>query len=122
MSLKFIADVHISPITVAELRKSGYQIYRVTDYLPAHAKDSEIIKLARCEKAIIITPDLDFSALIAKSGLSQPSVISLRVGNVKPSVISSILKMVLPLIEKELEAGAIVSVEESQYRVRKLPI
>ena len=122
MKLKFIADVHISPQTVAYLRASGYQIKRVTDYLSAKASDQEIVELARREQAVVITQDLDFSALVAQSGFRQPSVISLRVENAKPTVITGILKTVLPLIEADLVSGAIISVGEMQFRVRRLPI
>ena len=52
----------------------------------------------------------------------KPSVISLRVGNAKPQTIAVILKTILPLIEKDLISGSIVSVEETEFRVRKLPI
>ena len=34
----------------------------------------------------------------------------------------TILKTVLPQIEPDLQKGAIVSIEETEYRVRKLPI
>ena len=122
MKLRLLADVHISPITVAELQASGYEIHRVTEVLPAYASDAEIIERARHEESVIVTQDLDFSALIAQSGLNHPSVISLRVGDAKPQVISRILKTALPLIEGDLLEGAIVSLEETQFRVRKLPI
>lgn len=122
MKLKLIADMHISPITVAELQASGYQIRRMTEYLSAYASDIEIVELARREEAIIVTQDLDFSALVAQSGLNGPSVVSLRAGDAKPQVISKILKTALPQIEADLIEGAIVSVEETQFRVRKLPI
>ncbi len=36
--------------------------------------------------------------------------------------ISTLLEQILPLIEKDLIDGAIVSVEEKEFRVRKLPI
>jgi|YelNatPaOPRAMG01_1025707.scaffolds.fasta_scaffold152301_1 predicted nuclease of predicted toxin-antitoxin system len=59
MKLKFIADIHISPLTVKALQDKGYNI---TDKLPANASDREIIiMLAYKEKAVIITQDLDFS-------------------------------------------------------------
>ncbi|OPX25073.1 MAG: hypothetical protein B1H02_02230 [Candidatus Latescibacteria bacterium 4484_107] len=122
MKLRLLADVHISPITVAELQASGYEIHRVTEVLPAYASDAEIIERARHEESVIVTQDLDFSALIAQSGLNHPSVISLRVGDAKPQVSSRILKTALPLIEGDLLEGAIVSLEETQFRVRKLPI
>jgi predicted nuclease of predicted toxin-antitoxin system len=114
--------MHISPYTVRALEKEGYKVMRITDKLPPTASDQEIIKLAYQEKAVIITQDLDFSALIAKSGLNGPSVISLRVENAEPQRITKLLLTVLPLIEAELASGAIVSVNEKEYRVRKLPV
>ena len=122
MKSKFIADIHISPLTIKELQKKGYDIIRVTDKLPATSLDKEIIQLAYQEKAVIITQDLDFSAIIAQSGLNGPSVISLRVANAKPDIITRILITVLPLIEAELREGAIVSIDEKEYRIKKLPV
>ncbi|MEK6581808.1 MAG: DUF5615 family PIN-like protein [Nitrospirota bacterium] len=122
MKLKFIADIHISPLTVNELKKNGYDIIRITGKLPATASDNEIIQLASKEQAVIITQDLDFSAIIAQSGLNWPSVISLRVANAKPDMITRLLTTVLPRIEVELIEGAIVSVDETEYRIRKLPV
>lgn len=122
MKLKFIADIHISPLTVEELRNKGYNIIRITDKLPATSSDNDIIQLAYQEHAVIITQDLDFSAIIVQRGLNGPSVISLRVANAKPKKISQILITVLPLIEIDLAEGAIVSIDEKEYRIKKLPV
>jgi len=122
MELKFIADIHISPLTVNELKKNGYDIIRITDKLPATSSDAAIIQLAYREQAVIITQDLDFSALIAQSGLNWPSVISLRLDNAKPDKITWILNAVLPQIKTELTEGAIISIDEKEYRIRKLPM
>ncbi|WP_460176052.1 hypothetical protein [Thermodesulfovibrio hydrogeniphilus] len=40
MKLKFLADVHISPIAVNAFKNAGYDIIRVTDKLPPTATDS----------------------------------------------------------------------------------
>jgi predicted nuclease of predicted toxin-antitoxin system len=122
MKLKFIADIHISPLTVKALQRNGYDIIRITDKLPATSSDNEIVQLAYKEQAVIITQDLDFSAIIAQSGLNGPSVISLRVVNAKPNVVTQILSLVLPLIEADLAEGVIVSINEREYRIKKLPI
>lgn len=122
MPLSFIADIHISPLTVSYLQKLGYKISRVTDFLSASVPDNQIIELARTQDAVIITQDLDFSYIIALSGQNKPSVISLRVGNANPQVISQLLQNIIPQISKDLEEGAIVSVEESKFRIRKLPV
>jgi predicted nuclease of predicted toxin-antitoxin system len=78
MAINFIADVHLSPITVNQLKINGYKVVRVTDFLPPNSPDDQIIELARKRKSVILTQDLDFSALIAQSGKSLPSVVSLR--------------------------------------------
>lgn len=122
MKLKFIADIHISPLTVKALQNKGYDIVRITDKLPATASDKEIIQLAHNEKAVIITQDLDFSAIVAQSNLNGPSVVSLQVADAKPTIITRILITMLPLIEADLIEGAIISIDEKEYRIKKLPI
>ncbi|RJR17634.1 MAG: hypothetical protein C4581_07615 [Nitrospiraceae bacterium] len=122
MKLKFIADMHISPLTVKQLQKDGYDIVRVTDKLHATSSDNEIVHLAHKEQAVIITQDLDFSAIVAQSGLHGPSVVSLRVSNAKPDMVTRIPSTVLPLIETELAEGSIVSIDEKEYRIKRLPV
>jgi predicted nuclease of predicted toxin-antitoxin system len=120
--MHFIADMHISPLTVEELLKAGYSIIRVTDKLPATASDKDIVQLAYHEKAAIITQDLDFSAIVAQSGLQGPSIISLRVADAKPHAITAILKAVLPLVEADIVDGSLISIDEEEYRIRRLPV
>ena len=122
MRPKLLADIHISPLTVVDLRANGYEINRISDFISASASDAKIIELAILKRAAIITQDLNFSAIVAQSGLNKPSIVSLRVSDAKPHRISTILKTVLPQIEPDLLDGAIVSIEETEYRVRKLPI
>ncbi|WP_421658069.1 DUF5615 family PIN-like protein [Leptothermofonsia sp. ETS-13] len=68
-SLSFLADVHISPLTVAALRSQGYDIVRTTDLLPATATDTDILEFARVEGKVVLTQYLDFSVLVALSNL-----------------------------------------------------
>lgn len=120
--MKFIADIHISPQTVESLAERGYIINRVNEFISFNAKDEEILDLALREESTIITQDLDFSSLLAKRGMSKPSVITLRINIVKPDKVTKILEMILPQIESELNRGSIVIVEEDRIRIRKLPI
>lgn len=113
---------HISPLTVEELRKAGYTIIRVTEKLPATASDKEIVQLAYQTKSAVITQDLDFSAIVAQSGLQGPSIISLRVADAKPQAIAAILKTVLPLVEEDIAEGSLISIDEEEYRIRRLPV
>lgn len=99
MKLKFLADVNISPSTVNDLQKSGINIKRITDVLPATASDEEIINLSIKEGAIIVTQDLDFSDLIVQSSLAKPSVICMRLNSPLPRFVSKILINLIPKIK-----------------------
>jgi predicted nuclease of predicted toxin-antitoxin system len=120
--LRFLADVHISPLTVAALKLNGYDILRSTDLLPATTADIDILELARVEGRIIITQDLDFSMLIAVGKYNQPSLVTLRLSSAKPDVITQRLLEVLPLLEEELSQGSALTIDDNSVRIRRLPI
>jgi len=120
--LRLIADVHISPVTVAALKVQGYDIVRTTDVLPPTAADAEILEVARVENRVILTQDLDFSMLVALGNYGLPSLITLRLSSVKPDLVTQKLLDVLPTVETELTEGAAVTINDDSVRIRKLPI
>lgn len=120
--MRYLADHHISPRTVTALKISGHDIIRVSDVLPQDAPDSIILEHARLDGRTVITQDLDYSALLASTRYTQPSVISLRLQNNRPERLASILKTILPTIEGDLQTGSIIVVEENRIRVRPLPL
>jgi len=121
-NLRLIADVHISPLTVADLRAKGYDIVRTTDLLPPTASDAKILELARRENRIIVTQDLDFSMLVALGKYDQPSLITLRLSSAQPSLITQKLLDILPQLKHELLAGVALTINDKSIRIRKLPI
>ena len=120
--MRYLANQNISPRTVSLLKDRGFEIRRVSDFLPAHAEDPHILELARAEGQAVITQDLDYSALLAIGGHTNPSVVSVRLYNNRPERLAAVLEKVLPAIEADLQAGAIVVVEEARIRVRFLPV
>ena len=118
--MKLLADLHISPDTVGFLRGLGHDVLRVNDILPATAPDEEIIARAIEESRIIMTQDMDFSALIVLSGKNAPSLVSLRLHSSRPEYVNSILGRALPVIAEEILTGAIVTIEDHRIRRRKL--
>jgi len=85
-------------------------------------KDPDILKKARSEGRVLLAFDLDFGDLLAASGEKLPSVIIFRLQNQTPSSVWPRLMEVLSSCEADLNGGAIVIVEETRYRVRRLPI
>ena len=122
MLLRFLANMNISPETVKSLRGERWDIVRVSDFLPVNSSDQKILELARKEDRVIVTQDLDFSALLALGGYSKPSLISLRLTRSDPGTISKRLLEVVPGKEKELRQGCAITIDDHSVRVRRLPI
>ncbi len=120
--LRLLADMNISPQTVESLRQGGWDVVRVPDLLPPKASDTEILETARQVGRAVVTQDLDFSALLALGGHSQPSLVTLRMSVSDPERVTRRLLDVLPRIEQDLLQGRAVTVNDITVRVRKLPI
>jgi predicted nuclease of predicted toxin-antitoxin system len=121
-NIRLLADVHISPKTVADLQKQGYEIMRSSEVLPANAPDINILEFARTENWVVLTQDLDFSMLVALSRYSQPSLITLRLSSAKPDIVTQKLLDVLPQIEEALQEGSAIAIQDESIRIRKLPV
>lgn len=121
-NIRLLADVHISPKTVADLQKQGYEIMRSSEVLPANAPDINILEFARTENWVVLTQDLDFSMLVALSRYSQPSLITLRLSSAKPDIVTQKLLDVLPQIEEALQEGSAITIQDDSIRIRKLPV
>ncbi len=120
--IRLLADVHISPKTVADLQKQGYEIMRSSEFLPANAPDINILEFARTENWVVLTQDLDFSMLVALSRYSQPSLITLCLSSAKPDIVTQKLLEVLPQIEEALQEGSAITIQDESIRIRKLPV
>src|SRR6266702_3500941 len=103
LELKFLADMNISPLTVRKLRSHGYSIIRVSDILPANSSDRTILTLAQHDDFIVVTQDLDFSTLVAISGQTVPSLITLRMSDSSPESVTNRLLAVLPDVMDTLQ-------------------
>jgi predicted nuclease of predicted toxin-antitoxin system len=121
-SLRFIADMNLSPLTVNTLRGDGWNIVRVSDFLPVDATDDEILAWTRSQNSVLVTQDLDFSMLLALEGFSQPSLITLRLSNTDPGVVTARLKSIIALVEPALREGSAITVDDINVRIRRLPI
>ena len=120
--IKFLADMNISPLTVEQLKNHKWDIIRVSEIMDIRSKDTEILLYAKENDRVIITHDIDFSMLLAISGLKKPSVINLRLEENRPDLVTNRLLMVVAGMENELTEGAVLSVDEVSIRYRLLPI
>ena len=120
--MRFLADMNLSPLSVEALRGQGWDILRVSEILPASAGDLEILEWARRQERVVITQDLDFSALVALGGYSKPSLVTLRLSTASPDTVTARLLQVIPDLKELLQAGCAVTIGDATVRLRPLPI
>ncbi|BBM70096.1 hypothetical protein RmaAA213_19420 [Rhodothermus marinus] len=112
----------ISPHTVRFLREQGYDAVHLRELKGQLLTDASILELARTERRILLTHDLDFGELMAASGARLPTVIVFRLRNMRPENVNRYLMGIIDRFGDQLRAGAMVSVTEAQVRIRSLPL
>ena len=120
--MKFLADMGLARSTVAFLRARGHDAVHLRDQGLQRLSDDEIVAKAVAEGRVVLTHDLDFGRIVAVSGATVPSVITFRLQDMRPAQVNRYLAGVLARFTAELEAGALVSVNERAIRVRPLPV
>ena len=120
--MKLLIDMNLSPRWVAELTKAGFDAVHWSTSGPANAPDSEIMAYARKHDLVVLTHDLDFSAILAATGGEKPSVVQLRAEDVSPEVICPSVIDGLRQMEVDLAQGALITIEPQRTRVRVLPL
>ena len=120
--MRFFADINVSTRVVGGLRARGFDVVRVDRLLDPRADDATIAAFVRREGGVLLTRDQDFSAIVATSGASGPSLVNLRHSRTDAAFLVRLLEGVLRSQEGTLKAGAIVTVDDGGVRIHALPV
>ena len=78
---------------------------------------------AEAEGRVVVSADTDFGAILARSGNRAPSVILFRMAGQRRAWSQAALVLAnLPQVAGDLEAGALVVIEDGRVRSRRLPL
>jgi len=119
--MRFLADMGVSRSVVEWLSSEGHDAVHLREEGLQRLPDPGVFQKGHLEDRILITFDLGFGEIVASSPQAV-SVIVFRLRNARAIHQISRLRVVLGQVLEDLERGAIVVIEESTHRVRRLPI
>ena len=76
--MKFVVAMNVAPSWVGRLSRLGFEAVHWSTIGAPTAPDEEILAWAREHGYVVITNDLDFSAILAASSGQGPSVLQIR--------------------------------------------
>ena|SRR3990172_973857 len=120
--MRFLADMGVALGIVQWLRAEGHDTVHLREEGLQRLPNGEIFDKAATEGRILLTFDLDFGEILSLSGGRLVSVILFRLHNTRTPHVRERLAKVLTESGRDLDQGAVVVVEESRHRVRRLPL
>jgi predicted nuclease of predicted toxin-antitoxin system len=119
--MKLIIDMNLSPNWVQVLKEGGIEAIHWSELGAQNSPDATILAYALEHQCIVLTHDLDFSAILASTNIQKPSVVQIRSTNVSAAAIGKQVIAALIQMTDELADGALVTVEPQKTRLRLLP-
>ncbi len=119
--MRFLVDANLSPRVAEWLRDQGHDAVHVFEIGLNEAGDHRILEEAVSRRQILLTVDLDFGEIVARSS-GGASVLILRLRSAATATVVRRLEVALAQAAAALDAGAVVIVGEGSLRVRRLPL
>jgi predicted nuclease of predicted toxin-antitoxin system len=120
--MRFLVDMNLSPAWVPFLRDAGLEAVHWSEVGAANASDRELMDWADAHDHIVLTSDLDFSAILAATRRQRPSVVLVRSDLLTTAAIGGAVTRAIEQTQRDLADGAVVSVDPTRARVRILPL
>lgn len=120
--MKVLIDMNLSPEWVPVLADQGIKAAHWSTMGDPRADDTEILAWAKKNDYVVFTNDLDFGRILALTYANGPSVLQIRGKNLLPEAAAAAVLAALAQCAGELQAGALITIDESSLRARILPI
>jgi predicted nuclease of predicted toxin-antitoxin system len=122
MTIKLLLDMNIPLDYASYLADRGFEVVRWSDIGSPYAPDVEIMDYACDNDYIVLTYDLDFSAILSLTQKSKPSIAQVRASIQQAEYAADIIASALKQNVNELKKGAILSIDIKKSRLRLLPL
>jgi predicted nuclease of predicted toxin-antitoxin system len=121
--MRLLVDMNLTNRWVPYLKEAGHEAVHWSSIGPANARDRDICDYARQHLYVLLTNDLDFPQILAHTQEAAPSVVLLRGQPLVPETRGDALVRAMKQCEKDLERGAIVTLDlRDRPRAKVLPL
>lgn len=120
--MKLLVDMNLSPEWVSQLAGTGIEAVHWSSLGKASAPDTELMAYARAKGYVVLTQDLDFSAILAATNGDKPSVAQIRSDDLSWNAIGKQVVAALLQAEVDLDEGALLTIDPKRVRLRLLPL
>ena len=120
--MKLLVDMNLAPSWAGRLVRRGFEAVHWSAVGAPTAPDVEILTWARENGFVVVTNDLDFSAILAATSGRAPSVVQVRMQDLLSDSAVNAVASALDTCREEVETGALLSIDEAGARVRMLPL
>jgi predicted nuclease of predicted toxin-antitoxin system len=119
--MRLLLDMNLPPAMADWLRSEGHDAVHIREIGLAHLPDREVFARAAEDGRIIVTFDLDFGEIVGLAGASRSGVVLLRLRLARQRYLRDRLRAAIAEAAEALRAGAIVVVEDTRIRIRRMP-
>ncbi len=120
--MKLLVDMNLSPRWIEFLSSREFAAVHWSSVGRADAADAELMSYAATNDLVVLTHDLDFSAILAANHGEKPSVVQVRANDLRPEAIGDSVIQALRQMAEELDKGALLTVDPKRTRIRLLPL
>ena len=114
--------MNLSPKLATELAQKGIESKHWYYVGKPDAKDAEIMDYAHQNDYIVLTCDLDFTAMLSVTQGQKPSLIQVRNHEAPMEELAKLIVSAMLQNAEHLEKGAIITLDPKQARIRLLPL
>ena len=114
--------MNLSPTWIPFLRQAGFEAIHWSEVGAPDAPDRVLMQWTDVHNHVLMTSDLDFSAILAATQRQKPSVLQIRSDLLTTAAIGGLVLAAIEQTRGDLAAGALVSIDPTRARARILPL
>jgi len=118
--MRFLLDMNLPPMLADQLRAEGHDAVHVLNAGYGEFPDQEIFACAAAEGRVLVTFDLDFGEIAGLADPAGPGVVVLRLRRAQRQHLWDRLRIAIAEAGGALAEGAVVLVEDTRIRVRRM--